>query len=119
MKPRAILAFLAAAVLGASVWALSPLLAGHGEPWDASGPYYVSMLAIAGAISGGLFPRPLSAHYLGAVTGQAVYELLFLDIGPLFLLGLLFLLGYSVVFLAAAAAAAFVRLRHASDPNAN
>lgn len=55
--------------------------------------------------------RPLWAHYLGAFIGQLGYELIFLKIGPLFVLGAAFLLGYCLVFLAAAAIAGHMRLR--------
>ena len=105
MVKRIALPFFVAALSSALVWAISPVLTGRPEPWDASGPYYVSALGVAGAISGALLPRSLVAHYLGAAFGQAIYELCFLPVGPLFLLGLLFLLGYSLVFLAAAAVA--------------
>jgi len=115
---RSAIAFLVATTMAALVWALSSALSGHAEPWDADGPYYALALAVAGAISGGLLPRPLWAHYLGAVCGQAAFEVLFLGIGPLFIIGLAFLLGYSVVFLAAAAAAGFVRLRYSSRADA-
>jgi hypothetical protein len=110
MKPSAIPAFLAALVAGALVWGLSPLVTGHLEPWDADGLYYVGALTVTGIVAGGLFPRPLWAHYLGSVVGQLTYELIFLKLGPLFLVGIVFLLGYSVVFLVAAAIAARVRV---------
>ena len=100
------------------MWALSPMLTGHAEPWDSGGPYYLSTLAIVGAISGGLFPKPLWAHYVGSVIGQAAYEVFFLDMGPLFILGLAFLAGYSCVFLAAAAVGAFIRLRYKGGASA-
>jgi hypothetical protein len=103
---------------GASVWALSPLLTGHAEPWDADGPYYLSALAIAGAISGSLAPKSLWAQYVAAVVGQAAFEIVFLGVGPLFILGLLFLAGSSLVFLAAAALGAFVRVRCTEDADA-
>jgi len=37
------------------------------------------------------------------VLGQVAYELAFLKLGPLFMLGLVFLAGYSLIFLASAA----------------
>ena len=117
MRQRAAFAFVLAAALSASVWALSPLLTGHAEPWDADGSYYLSALAIAGAVSGSLFPKPLWAHYVGAVFGQAAFEVAFLDMGPLFILGLLFLASSSIVFFAAAALGAFVRVRCTDDAN--
>ena len=105
--------FLGAAVAGALVWALSPSLTGQREPWDADGVFYIASLAVAGSIAGGLLPKPLWAHYLGAVVGQLMYEVLFLKLGPLFMVGMGFLLGYSVIFAAAAAVAARVRVFHA------
>lgn len=111
MKNRAALAFVSALVTGALVWAASPWLTDQREPWDATFPYYLLALLVAGAIAGGLVPKPLWAHYLGAFTGQLGYELIFLKIGPLFVLGAVFLLGYCLVFLAAAALAGYLRLR--------
>ncbi len=111
MKRRTVFAFLVSAAASALVWALSPWLTGHAEPWDADGMFYAGSLAVAGSGAGALIPKPLWAHYFGAVVGQLVYELLFLDIGPLFLLGAVFLLGYSLIYLAAAAVAARIRLK--------
>jgi len=109
MNRRAAFAFLTAAVASGLIWVLSPLLTGHAEPWDADGPYYIVTLSVAGAVSGALVPRSLWAHYMGAVVGQLGYELLFLHVGPLFVLGIVFLLGFSAIFLTAAAAVAYAR----------
>jgi hypothetical protein len=116
MKTRAWLTVVVSAVASASVWALSPLLAGHREPWDADNLFYVVALVVAGSVAGLLAPRPLWAHYLGALVGQLGYEALFLPIGPLFILGAAFLLGYALVFLVAAALAGWVRGRLRSRP---
>jgi hypothetical protein len=110
MKTSAAPAFLVALVASALVWGLSPLVTGHLEPWDADGLYYVGALTVTGIVAGGFFPRPLWAHYLGSIVGQLTYELIFLKLGPLFLVGIVFLLAYSVVFLVAAAIAARVRV---------
>jgi hypothetical protein len=96
-------AFIVSAALAAVVWALSAPLTGKSEPWDAEWPYYFIALAIAGAISGAVIPKHLGAHYIGAVLGQTAYGLVFLKLGPLFVLGLAFLAGYSFIFLATAA----------------
>jgi hypothetical protein len=48
---------------------------------------------------------------LGAIAGQLAYELAFLRMGPLFVLGLAFLAGYGVIFLGGAAVAGFLRKR--------
>ncbi len=85
-------------VSAALIWALSPLLAGHREPWDADGPYYVLALVVAGAAAGVLAPRPWWAHYLGAWLGQLLFQILFLPIGSLVVLGAILLLGYSAIF---------------------
>jgi hypothetical protein len=106
MKERAWPTILVGAVASVSVWAFSPWLTGHPEPWDTSSAFYVAGLIVAGVLGGLLRPRPLWAHYVGAVAGQAAYELVFLAVGPLFVLGVAFLLGYSIVFVIAAAAGA-------------
>lgn len=118
MKNRAISALISSAALAAVVWALSVPITGKSEPWDAEWPYYLIALAIAGAISGAVIPKHLGAHYLGALAGQAAYELVFLKLGPLFVLGLAFLAGYSVIFLAAAAIVASFRKRRAHEATA-
>jgi hypothetical protein len=111
MKSRAWRTFLVSAAAGALVWALSPLLTDHREPWDAGGLFYVLALIVAGSLAGLLAPKPLWAHYLGAFVGQLTYEVLFLRVGPLFALGAVFLAGYSLIFVGAAAAAGYLRLR--------
>lgn len=97
------------AAAAALIWVVSPWLTGQLEPWDADGPFYIGALAVAGALSGALAPRPRWAHYVGAFAGQLVYELVALRVGPLFVLGAVFLLAYSLVFAGAAAAASFAR----------
>jgi hypothetical protein len=109
VKKRALLAVLVAAGSSAAIWALSVPLTGKAEPWDAESPYYFVALAAAGGLSGAIVPRHLWAHYLGAVLGQATYELAFLKLGPLFPLGLVFLAGYSLIFLAGAALVASLK----------
>ena len=104
-------AFLVSAALAAAIWALSAPVTGKSEPWDASGPYYFAALAVAGAVAGALVPRHLAAHYLGAILGQAAYELAFLPLGALFIPGLAFLAAYTTIFLGAAAIAAALRRR--------
>lgn len=108
-RSRATWAFIISAVLAALVWALSAPFTGKSEPWDAEWPYYFIALAIAGAISGAAIPKHLAAHYIGAASGQAAYQLAFLKLGPLFLLGLVFLAGYTIIFLATAAVVASFR----------
>jgi hypothetical protein len=107
-------ALVVSSVASALVWALSPVLVGHREPWDADGYFYILCLVVSGAIAGLLAPRPLWAHYVGALVGQAGYELLFLQVGPLFVLGIAFLLGYSLIFLVAAALAGYLHTRAAA-----
>ena len=97
---------------------LSVPLTGKSEPWDAEWPYYLISLACAGAISGAVVPKHLGAHYIGAVLGQAAYEVSFLNLGPLFVLGLAFLAAYSLIFLATAAVVASVRNGSSNEPTA-
>jgi hypothetical protein len=114
-KSRAVLATVLAAALSALIWALSIPLTGKAEPWDAELPYYFVALAAAGIISGLVVPKHLWAHYVGAVVGQVAYELAFLKLGPLFVLGLLFLAVYSLIFLGAAAIVSSLRRRRSDQ----
>ena len=109
-RKNAVLAFLLAAAMTATVWAFSLPLTGKDEAWDAEG-YYFAALAVTGAISGAILPKHLAAQYLGAIAGQAAYEVIFLASGPLFIIGLAFMLGYCVIFLGAAALGAALRKR--------
>ena len=116
LKARAWTTVLVSAAAGALVWALSPWLTGYVEPWDADGLFYVGALIVGGSVAGAITPRPLWALYLGALFGQLGYELIFLRLGPLFFLWAAFLLGYSAIFLAAAALAGSIRRRLVSRP---
>lgn len=107
---RAAFAFAVAAAIGMAIWAISPWATGHKEPWDAEGLFYVAALLVGGLVSGFLVPKPLWAHYVGSVLGQLGYELLFLELGALLLIGAVFMLGYSVVFLMGAVGGSHLRL---------
>lgn len=119
MKNRAAITLLVSTLATALIWALSPVLVGLREPWDADGDFYVGALVVAGMLAGSLRPKPLWAHYLGALIGQLGYELIFLRVGPLFLLGVIFLLGYALIYLITAALGGYIRSRlSAASPRA-
>ena len=105
------LAFATAALTCALVWAASPWFTGRREPWDADPSFYLTGPMIAGAVTGALTPKPIWALYLGAIAGQLSYQLLFLKVGPLLPLGVLFLVGYCFVFLATAVLVGCIRTR--------
>ena len=111
VKNRNLPAIVVAATTSALIWALSPLITGHREPWDAAWPFYWLALLIGGAISGAVIPKPLRAHYLGSLMGQLAYEVVFLRVGGLFLLGAVLLLGYCLIFLVGAGVAGFFRFK--------
>lgn len=102
MTRPSILSFLVAALAGAAIWALSPVVTGHAEPWDAGGAYYASALVLAGLVSGFAVTAPLWASYVGSIVGQLLYMLVFLPPGPLIVVGVAFLLVWSLLFLAGA-----------------
>jgi hypothetical protein len=116
MKQRAAMTVLVSAIASASIWALSPFLIGLREPWDTDGNFYVAALFVAGLVAGTLSPKPLWAHYVGVLIGQIGYELTILHVGPLFLLGVVFLLAYGLVYLVAAALAGYVRSKIVGIP---
>lgn len=114
MRPSArpvLQALLITSLAGALIWALSPWASGQAEPWDGDGLYYSGALFTAGVLAGFIVPRPLWAQYLGVIVGQVLYLLLFLPIGPLLAVGLVFLLLWSLLFLAGAYAGARLRTR--------
>ncbi len=96
------------AALGAAVWALSPLITGHVEPWDSGAEYYPVALFIAGLLGGAACPLPgVFLAPLGVYIGQILYFFLFLPSGPLWPLGLIFG-GYFLLFAMAGSATTFV-----------
>jgi hypothetical protein len=66
-------------------------------------------LALPGQLPAPSLPDRYGLIMPGAFAGQVGYELTFLRVGPLILLGALFLLVYCAIFTLAAALAAFVR----------
>ena len=116
MKQRAAMTVLVSAIASASIWALSPFLIGLREPWDTASNFYVAALFVAGLVAGTISPKPLWAHYVGVLIGQIGYELTILHVGPLFLLGVVFLLAYGLVYLVAAALAGYVRSKIVGIP---
>ena len=114
MPRSSLLAFFVASASAFIVWALSPWLTGFSEPWDAPGIYYPVALFLAGTASGVITGKPLWAHYTGGVFGQFFYEILFLPMGPLAVVGLLFMVVWSLLFLLGACLGALMRSRYRS-----
>jgi hypothetical protein len=111
MKLQVSIAIVIAGLISAVIWALSLSIAGHEEPWDASSYYYVAALIFGGFLSGLLVPQPLWAHFVGSLIGQLVWLLLFIKGGPLFVVGIGFLLMYSLLFLCGASLGSRIRFR--------
>jgi hypothetical protein len=113
MNPRRWSAFLLGVLLGAAIWLLSPWITGRSEPWDAEGGYYSGALLAAGMIGGLLIPMHWTSVALGIFVGQALVILggILADpaSGSLWLLGLIFLAGYSVLALVGAVLGAVLR----------
>jgi len=91
------ISLIASAVSGALIWALSPVITGAIEPWDAESPYYFVSLFIAGFLVGLFRPGNSWTVFTGIVTGQLIYMTVFLEAGPLMVLGVIFLLGYGLL----------------------
>jgi hypothetical protein len=101
-------------VASAAIWGLTPLLTNLREPWDVDGGFYYLALFIAGAAAALIRPSPLWAHYLGAIIGQLVYELIFIRVGPLVIIGAMLLFYYGLYYLAGAWLGGYARRRIAS-----
>lgn len=65
MARSSLLTFLVSAATAFAVWALSPLVTGFKEPWDAPGIYYYVALLLAGIVSGLFFLGMWSLLFLG------------------------------------------------------
>ncbi len=111
MKRSVLRSLLLAALAGAAIWGLSPLVTGHVEPWDAGGLYYTLALALGGGLCGSVTPKPLWPIYVGCVAGQILYLLGWLPTGPLLPVGLVFVLLWSLVFLVGAYVGSRARTR--------
>ena len=111
MKRSVLRSLLLAALAGAAIWGLSPLVTGHVEPWDAGGLYYTLALALGGGLCGSVTPKPLWPLYVGCVAGQILYLLGWLPTGPLLPVGLVFVLLWSLVFLVGAYVGSRARTR--------
>lgn len=107
---------------GAAIWLLSPVLADHAEPWDASGAYYPLALLLAGALGGWMNPGQVGRVVTGVFAGQALVLLGRVvsdpSSGGLWPLGILFLGLYSVPALVGALVAAALRRRHGRPESA-
>ena len=98
-----------AAGFGAVIWALSPIVTGAREPWDGESSYYFVSLLVAGIIIGGLSPKHEWSVWLGVVLGQLLYMLIFLPLGPLTPLGIMFMAAYGLISLVGAVLGARLR----------
>ncbi len=110
MSKTPAIAIAAAAIATAALWAASISVTGQSEPWDAEGGFYFGGLLLAGLVSGAAVPKPLWAHYVGAIMGQLAYMLFFRPLGPLLGIGVLFLAMYSLILLLGALAGSRLRL---------
>jgi len=109
MKKEVPLNLFFSALAGAAIWALSPSLAGNKEPWDSDTLYYFTSLFIAGVLLGISRPWYILTHTVGIFLGQLLYALAFLSVGPLIVVGVVFLAGYSLLCSAGAAFGSVVR----------
>ncbi|MGH6891595.1 MAG: hypothetical protein ACREEP_05000 [Dongiaceae bacterium] len=57
---------------GFALWALSPIIAGTREPWDAAWPLYSLAMVFGGAAGGWWLPRRPVSAYLGLWLGQVL-----------------------------------------------
>jgi hypothetical protein len=72
LQERKFVVFFVAATFGFCIWAFSPLLTGHNEPWDSEYPFYI-LVSLGGGVGLGLLaPRYITACYLGVWFGQVI-----------------------------------------------
>lgn len=114
MNRQSSVSFALSFVAGTAIWALSPVVTGHTEPWDAGTSFYIAALLGTGLVVGFICPRKIWPVWVGLASGEFAYMLVFLPKGPLIALGFVFCFTFGVH----AAAGAFVssRLRRALSP---
>lgn len=84
-------------------------LSGANEPWKPYGHFFEVFLFCIGLGLGVARPKGFWAHYVGLFLGQSLYALLFLRMGPLALLGFIWLAWLSLAAFTGAAVGAGVR----------
>ncbi|MGA3286124.1 MAG: hypothetical protein ABSD46_01715 [Bacteroidota bacterium] len=98
------LALLLSIVWGALIWVLSPYIAGTREPWDAAS-YHLYALFIGGLLTGSIAPKYFWLSPFGIIIGQFViffFKILFVNSGPLWPIGAMFLIMSSINSIAGA-----------------
>ena len=115
-----IVTVLTAAILGALIWILSPLLTGAVMPADEHPNYYTLSLLFVGVVIGILFPKRLKAVFGGVVLGQLIYALIFLPLGSTAGAGIIYVSLYGVLSVAGAIIGSWIRraIRGESDESA-
>ena len=103
MNQRALSFALAGAAISAGfVWFLFSNTNEQIEPWDSQAGPYAACLIFVGLLNGVIFKGPVWAQYVGAVVGQFLAMLVLGQLGALIIIGLLFLMLYTLLFLAGA-----------------
>jgi hypothetical protein len=69
------------------------------QPFGAYSIYYLSALLVTGFALGVFLPSMFWIHYFGIVLGQIAYAYIFLPSGPLWLIGIVFTVMYSLTAL--------------------
>ena len=95
-KP-ALAVVIVAALAGAAIWALSPVLTSRTEPWDGSWTYYLVALLSSSAGASLISPRQWLLSGLGLFLGQLGFMLVMLEAGPLIIIGVVALAVYTSV----------------------
>lgn len=83
-------------IIGAAIWAVSPMVGGAVEPWDSDGPFYFGSLLLSGVIGWFLFRKSSYFLIIGIYIGQLAY-LSIIGFGPLFVVGSVLLIPYSLI----------------------
>lgn len=108
--------FFLALFSGVLIWALSASITGQQEPWDSGSPYYFVSLFVSGAIFGAIKPVRFHRWVVAIFIGQLI-ALIFVGMGPLIIIGVVFLAVLSLIPLAGAAitASIFTGLKNESS----
>lgn len=93
--------FIIGVCFGFFIWAISSVITGETEPWDAKGSalyYYPLALFLSGFLGSYFYPINIMSTVVGIFAGQILFIFLF-RFGPLWLIGSIMIALYSLIAL--------------------
>lgn len=98
-KSKTVKSVMVGMAVSAAILAVSPFVTGLLEPWDSAGSYYFIAMLFAGVVGSIMYPKNFTVFLTGIFLGQLIYSVLFLPLGPLFIVGIFVMAFYTLIAL--------------------